>query len=168
MNKLTFKEIPKTDEEQLRRLITNMYNETPPEFIIPYEEWELKKLFDKTYFFLYGAYDGETLAGIAQLCVLEDMLKEIKEKLNIVEGKVCELGGCLVLKKYRGQAIQSTFLKMRYDLAKKLGYNYITATAHPENTVSTKNIENAGLKFEKQTLICGNFLRNIYCKKLFG
>ena len=106
MNNLTYKEINKEDEKQLRDLIKIVLDGLEnPQFFIPYEKWELEQIFDKSYAPLHGAYDGEKLVGMAQLYVKEDFLKEYKEILGLQSFRVCELGGNLVLSEYRGNGI---------------------------------------------------------------
>ncbi len=62
MNNLTYKEINKEDEKQLRDLIKIVLDGLEnPQFFIPYEKWELEQIFDKSYAPLHGAYDGEKL-----------------------------------------------------------------------------------------------------------
>ena len=165
MVELIYKKIDRKDENQLRKLIADVLAETPAEFFIPYEEWELNSLFDESYAPLYGAYDGDILAGSAQLYVQQKMLQEYKEELGLADKKVCELGGNLVSKDYRGRGIQYRLMELQYDLAKKLGFDYIMTMAHPENTASLKNIQKLGLKFVKQTRLSNGFLRDIYCSE---
>ena len=165
MIKLTYKKIEQKDEDQLRKLIADVLSETPDEFFIPYEQWELNSLFDESYAPLYGAYDGDILAGSAQLYVQQEMLQEYKEELGLADKKVCELGGNLVSKDYRGRGIQYKLMKMQCGLARELGFDYIMTMAHPENTASLKNIQKLGLTFVKQTRLSNGFLRDLYCSE---
>ena len=167
MNELVYKEISQSDEEQVRKLINIVLWELErKEFFIPYEEWELKKLFDKDYAPLHGCYDGDKLVGMAQLYVDQKMLKEFKEVLGIEEYKVCELGGDLVLPEYRGKGIMGKLIKMQYELAKKLDFDYIISMAHPDNIGSNKALKRVGLEYIKTDTVANGHLRDIYCKKL--
>ena len=137
MNNLTYKEINKEDEKQLRDLIKIVLDGLEnPQFFIPYEKWELEQIFDKSYAPLHGAYDGEKLVGMAQLYVKEDFLKEYKEILGLQSFRVCELGGNLVLPEYRGKGIMYALIKLQAELAKDMGFDYVISMAHPENFVS--------------------------------
>lgn len=103
MSNLTYKEIEKKDEKQLRDLIKIILEGLEnPQFFIPYEDWELEQLYDKSYAPLHGAYDDEKLVGMAQLYIRQEFLQEYIDILGLNGYKVCELGGNLVLPEYRG------------------------------------------------------------------
>ena len=165
---LTYKKIPKTDKEQLFNLINSVLSTIENhEYFIPYEDWELKSMFDeKKYAPLYGAYDNNKLVGMAQLYVSQDMLNDFKKEFQLTDYNVCELGGNLVLKEYRGLGITTTLQKMELELAKKLGFDYIISMAHPNNIGSCKTLERVGLKYIKTTTLSNGFLRNLYILKL--
>lgn len=164
---LVYKEIEKKDEAQLRNLIkTVLEGLENPEFFIPYEEWELEQLYDKTYAPLHGAYDGEKLVGMAQLYIRQDFLKEYIEVLGLEGYKVCELGGNLVLPEYQGQGIMYQLIQLQAKLAKEMGFDYIISMAHPENIGSKKTLMKLGLNYIKTTTVNGNFLRDIFMMKL--
>ncbi len=70
MSNLIYKEIEKKDEKQLKNLIKIVLEGLEnPHFFIPYADWELEQLYDKSYAPLHGAYDGEKLVGMAQLYI---------------------------------------------------------------------------------------------------
>lgn len=47
-------------------------------------------MFDENnYGFLYGAYDGEKLVGMAQLYVSQEMLEDFKKEYNLLNFKLC-------------------------------------------------------------------------------
>jgi len=164
---IEYKKIDKKDEQQVRDLINTVISGLEKkEFFIPYEEWELKRLFDEEYAPLHGAYDGDKLVGMAQLYIDQEMLKEFKEVLKIADYKVCELGGNLVLSEYRGMGITSNLQKMQYELGKELGFDYIISMAHPENIGSLKTLRKIGLEYVKTTSVANGHLRDIYCKKV--
>lgn len=167
MNNLTYKEINKEDEKQLRDLIKIVLDGLEnPQFFIPYEKWELEQIFDKSYAPLHGAYDGEKLVGMAQLYVKEDFLKEYKEILGLQSFRVCELGGNLVLPEYRGKGIMYALIKLQAELAKDMGFDYVISMAHPENLGSKKSLMKLGLEYVKTTKVNNGFLRDIFMMKL--
>ena len=93
MAEIIFKKISKEDDNQLRYVIDAVLGGLErPEFFIPYDEWEINKMFEEDYAPLLGGYDGNKLVAMAQLYVDQDMLKEFKEVLGIADKKVCELG----------------------------------------------------------------------------
>ena len=80
---LIYKEIEKKDEKQLRGLIKTVLESLEnPQFFIPYADWELEQLYDKSYAPLHGAYDGDKLVGMAQLYIRQDFLynRKVMEK----------------------------------------------------------------------------------------
>ena len=165
---LVYKKIEEKDKDQLFRLIDTVIGGLPnPEFFIPYEQWEFDSMFDEVnYAPLYGAYDGDKLAGMAQLYVSQDMLKDFKEEFGLMDYTVCELGGNLVLSEYRGQGITTKLQTMEIELAKEFGFDYIISMAHPDNVGSCKTLERVGLEFVKETRLSNGFLRKLYMKKL--
>lgn len=165
---LIYKKIIEKDKDQLLNLINTVLNDLEdPSYFIPYEDWELNSMFDEeNYAPLYGAYDNNKLVGMAQLYVSQDMLSDFKKEFKLTDYQVCELGGNLVLKEYRGLGITTTLQKMELELAKKLGFDYIISMAHPNNIGSSKTLERVGLKYIKTTTLSNGFLRNLYMLKL--
>ena len=165
---LVYKKIEEKDKEQLFKLIDIVLTGLPDQsHFIPYEQWELESMFDDVnYAPLYGAYDGDKLIGMAQLYVSQDMLKDFKDEFDLIQYKVCELGGNLVLPEYRGRGITTKLQTMEIQLAKDLGFDYIISMAHPDNIGSCKTLEKIGLDFVKETTLSNGFLRKLYMKKL--
>jgi RimJ/RimL family protein N-acetyltransferase len=163
-----YKKIERKDQEQLFHLIdTVLGGLEDPSYFIPYEQWELDSMFDdKNYAPLYGAYDGDKLVGMAQLYVSQEMLADFKREFGLTDYKVCELGGNLVLKEYRGYGITTCLQKLELELAKKLNFDYIISMAHPNNIGSCKTLEKVGLEFVKETTLSNGFLRKLYMLKL--
>ena len=166
---LEYKKVGRNDREQLLKLIDVVLNGLEnPEYFIPYEEWEIESMFDyENYAPLLGAYDGNKLVGMAQLYVSQEMLKGFKEDFNLVEYKVAELGGNLVLPEYRGLGITTTLQKMLVEVARERKFDYLISMAHPDNIGSLKTLEKVGLKFVKEMNVTGSgFLRSLYMMKL--
>ena len=167
MSDLIYKEIEKKDEKQLRDLIKIVLGGLEnSQFFIPYADWELEQLYDKSYAPLHGAYDGEKLVGMAQLYIREDFLEEYINLLGLKGYKVCELGGNLVLPEYRGQGIMYELIKLQAKLAKDMEFDYIISMAHPENIGSKKTLMKLGLEYVKTTTVNETFLRDIFMMKL--
>ena len=165
---LVYKKIEEKDKEQLFELIKNVIEGLEKEaYFIPYEQWEYDSMFDEeNYAPIYGAYDGDTLAGMAQLYVSQDMLADFKKDFELTEYSVCELGGNLVLPEYRGMGITTKLQTMLLEIAKKREFDYIISMAHPDNIGSCKTLERVGLQFIKTTTLSNGFLRNLYMLKL--
>lgn len=165
---LVYKKIEEKDKEQLFKLIETVLGGLEnPEYFIPYEQWEYESMFDEeNYAPLYGAFDGEKLAGMAQLYVSQDMLADFKKEFELEEFSVCELGGNLVLPEYRGLGITTKLQTIELELAKDLGFDYIISMAHPDNIGSCKTLERVGLNFVRETRLSNGFLRKLYMLKL--
>ena len=163
---IIFKTIPKEDEGQLRKLITDVMNSLEREdFFIPYDEQEIQELFNEDIALLLGAYDGNKLVAMAQLYIDPKMLIEVKTILGIEDKLVCELGGNMVLPEYRGNNLMYKMQSILYEKSKSMGFEYITSMAHPDNIASCKSIQKTGLIFYKTENISNEYLRNIYIKK---
>ena len=164
---ITYKEIPPQDEAQVRNLISKVLGELErPEFFIPYAEWELNSLFDKSYALLDGAYVGDKLVGMAQLYLQQEMLNEFKDVLGLREYKVCELGGNLVLKEYRGHGIMYHMIRKQLEDARRLQFDYVISMAHPDNAASLKSLKKLGLEFMKNATVSNGHEREIVGMKL--
>ncbi len=135
------------------------------EFFMPFTQQEIEELFGENQAIHMGAYDGETLVGVAQLYLNESYVKEIKEIIGLQDKKVIELGGYLVLEEYRNQGIMKKLESLLIEKAKKLDYEYIVITVHPENIASNKAVEFTGANLAK-TAVLGEYLRNIYVLEL--
>lgn len=163
MSQLTFRPINPEEKSQVISLIDRVIGSLDnPEFFIPYEDWELEKLFDQDYAPLNGAFDDDQLVGMSQLYVQQDMLAEYIDLLELQGKKVCELGGALVLPAYRNRGIMTALLKKQVELAKEKGFEVVISMAHPENIASNRALQKVGLKLVKETEVNGGFVRKIY------
>ena len=163
MLNLTFKEIPATDEQQVRELIKHVLGGLKEkDFFIPYEEWEYRSFFDPSYGLIHGAYDKETLVGISQLYYSEAIISEAKNILGISEYGCGELGGNLVLPDYRGHGIMYTLGKLQIKLAKESGDRFVFALAHPDNIGSKKSLDKIGFTLQKTQATSSGYLRDFF------
>lgn len=159
---IEYKKISKEDKNKSIALVNTVLDSLErKEFFIPFSEEEIEELFDENKTINVGAYDDERLVGTAQLYLDETYVKEIKEKLDLQSDKVIEMGGYLVLEEYRNQGIMKKLETLLIEEAKKLGYEYIVITVHPENIASNKATEFTGAKLLK-TVELGEYLRNIW------
>lgn len=159
---IEYKKITKEDKnkwiELMKKVLENLERK---EFFIPFNEAEIEELFEVNQAVHMGAYDEEKLVGACTLYLDESYVRDIKKELNLQSDKVIELGGYLVLEKYRKQGIMKKLEMLLIEEAKKLGYEYIAVTAHPENIASNKVIEFSRAKLLKTTKL-GEYLRNIW------
>lgn len=159
---IEYKKIPIEDKNQLKTLIDTVYNSLErKEFFMPFTEEEIDDIFDENKVINMGAYDEEKLVGTAQLYLEETCVKKIKQEIKLQSNKVIELGGYLVLEKYRNQGIMKMLETILIEKAKKLDYEFIVITVHPENIFSNKATEFTGARLVK-TAHLGEYLRNVY------
>ena len=157
-----YKEITKKDKHKWIELVDVVLNHLErKDFFVPFTEDEKEQLFKKSEAINMGAYDGERLVGVAQLYLDETYVKQIKEELDLQKNKVVELGGYLVLEEYRNQGIMRKLEMLLIEKAKKLAYEFMVITVHPENIASNKVVELTGAKLVK-TMKLGEYLRNIW------
>lgn len=170
VKEITFRKLNEQDKDQVFSLIdTVLAGLENPDFFYPFEQWELDSMFDDVnYAHLYGAFDGKKLVGMCQLYVSANIpgLSDLCKEFDLSENKCCELGGCLVLPEYRGQGIATTLSTLEYDLAKKLDYDYIISTTHPNNLSAAKTLEKTKLELVKVTTLSNGYTRKVYLKKL--
>lgn len=163
---VVYKKIYDKDKNQVFNLIEEVLDGLErKEFFIPYEEWEYERFFDDSYAYLHGTYVNNKLVGIAQLYCEKEMMEEYNFMLNNNE-KACELGGNLVLSRFREKGITCELMKMQIEVAKNNGFNCVFSKAHPDNLASIRVITKLDLKFVDVCSIDGKYLRNIYMKKL--
>ena len=165
--KLTYKKVPESDRQQLLDLIDTVIKGLHnSDYFVPYAQWELDSMFDEVnYAYLYGAYDGDKLVGMMQLYVSQKMVADMKEACGLSEYKVCELGGALILREYRGLGVAVHLGLMLWNLAKELGFDYMIAAAHPDNKSSWKTLDRVSDCLKEVTLPDGS-LRKLYVRKL--
>ncbi len=168
MEEFRYKRINKNDENQVRYLVDVVFkNLERNDFLIPWTEEQMNRFFDEDYSFLYGAYDNNKLVGMCQIFTEKDIEEEYYDILNIDKSKrISELGGFLVLPEYRNKGIMTELSKRSYDLAKKLDFDYIISTVHPENIVSNRIIQKLDFKLHSVLETQSGFLRNLYWKRL--
>lgn len=97
------------------------------------------------------------------------MVNDYYDVLNIEKtSKLCELGGALVSvePRYRNKGIMTSLSKKLCEVASQEGYDYIIATAHPDNIASNKILPKLEMKLFSTITTSSGYLRNVYCKDL--
>ncbi len=168
MRDFIFKEIPKDDEKQVSDLVSTVFKNLEREdFLIPWTKEQMNRFFDNNYSFLLGAYDGNKLVAMCQIFTQKEIEEEYYDILNISKSKtICELGGFLVLPEYHNKGIMTKLSEDTYDLVKKLNFDYVISTIHPENIASNKIVQKLGFLLYTTLTTQSGFLRNLYWKKL--
>ena len=143
-NKIIYREVQNSDSTQFYNLLNEITEDLKAkgksEFFIPPQTF-FDNLFDENYVHNIGAFSGKKMVGIVSLCFNQENVQNYKEKIGIMDKKVCELGNALILPEYRGKGIIQILNQMIIDLAKKLKYEVAVATVHPDNISSKKALE---------------------------
>lgn len=165
---ITYKKILSKDNEQVKKLIKIVLNELEnKDFFIPIAEDELKDIYNDEVCILYGAYDKDKLVAIAKLDLNDQYdVAELKQLLNIEKYQVAELGRYLCLPEYRRKGIMKNLQKLLISEAKKLNYDYLVVTAHPQNIASNKTILKEEFELKITKMLSKGFYRNIYLKDI--
>lgn len=80
--------------------------------------------------------------------------------------KVAIMDTAAVRSGYRGMKFQYKLMQMAEEDLRKMGYQYLMCTVHPENTYSLNNVKNQGYELLAQKEKYGGVLRCILCKEL--
>lgn len=159
---IEYKKISISDKDKLDYLIKNVINNLErKEFFIPFDSVKLNNMFNEDKIIVYGAYDNDILVGMATLYIDNSYFNNLLEIINIESDKIAELGGYLVLSDYRNKGIMKHLQNLLIEEAKKLNYEYIILTVHPENIPSNKVVSKIGAEIVKTSTL-GDYLRNIY------
>ncbi len=141
-------------------------NITNPKWFIPLDPSNIDNIFDLNICNIYGIFDNDKLLAISGLFWDESDYQDIKQLLNIQNAKVAEIAECITIPQARGNNYMLKLNQLLVQKAKELGYQYLIATAHPDNIASNKSLQNLGMTSNKQFYRYDKFLRNIYCIKL--
>lgn len=164
---MEIKQLTKEFQNQLNTLVkTTIQNMTNPDWLIALTDEEIDNIFDNKNAVIYGMVEEKKLLAMSGLFFDESDFLEIIKLLKIENCKVAEIAECMTFPKYRGN---NYMLKINLSLlqkARKLGFEYVIATAHPDNIASNKSLQKLGLKCYGQIFRYGKFLRNYYMLKL--
>ena len=163
---IKYKKIDIQYKDDLIELIKIVLNDLErKEFFMPFTDEDIEEMFDENKTIAFGAFDNDKLVGTAQLYLQQDCIKNIKNEIDLNNDRVAELGGYLVLKEYRNKGIMKELESILIKEAKRIRYEYLVITVHPDNIPSNKVTESIGAKIVK-TVYLGEYLRNIYLLKL--
>ena len=135
-----------------------------PEWFMPFSEENMLHTFDEgNTLVVYGAFvDGE-LACISLFDTNEEEFKELSVACKANPNKKgAELGGSMVLPKFRGQNLMLDVNNKLLDVAKEMGIDYFVATVHPDNAPSNRSVQKMGMQFKTVITRAGGYLRNVY------
>ena len=154
-------------QNQLRVLVkTTIQNLINPEWLIALTDNEIDNIFENKNVLLYGAFENEKLLAISGLFFDESDYIDIVKLLGIENKKVAEIAECMTFPEYRGNNYMLKINRVIIEKAKKLGVEYLIATAHPDNIASNTSLTKLGMKYSGQMQRYGKYLRNYYVMKI--
>ncbi len=112
---------------------------------------------------VYGCFiDGE-LAGVSLFDYDKEQCAWLSKAVNADPAKWgAEVGGSIVLPKFRGQNIMFEINDIIKKKAKEMGVDYFVATAHPDNIASNSSLKKLGLEYKTILTKANGSLRNVY------
>ena len=151
---------------QLKDLISTVKKDVDPSKLIIIPQDQIDTIFDSDTTIIYGVVQQNNLLAMSGLFWDESDYLDIKHLLNIPHTKVAEIAECLVLPQARGNNYMLKLNQQLLSKAKQLGFEYVIATAHPDNIPSHTSLIKLGMTVGKQFYRYGKYLRNIYYIKL--
>ncbi len=140
-----------------------MQNLTNSSWFMPFSEENLENAFDeKSSLTIYGAFVDGVLAGVSLIDTNKDEFNELAVKLGVQNLNGAELGGSMVLPEYRGKNLMNKINAELIDYAKKVGLDYLVATAHPDNIASNSSLKKLGMENKLKVIRTGGYERNVY------
>ncbi len=139
-----------------------------PDWFHPFSKESIERfLGENSTHVVYGCFiDGE-LAGVSLYDYDKEQCAWLSKACNMPESeKGAELGGSVVLPKFRGENIMFDINEILKEEGKKQGLDYFVATAHPDNIASNKNIQKQGFQLITTGINPNGIIRNIYLLKL--
>jgi RimJ/RimL family protein N-acetyltransferase len=127
---------------------------------------EIDNVFENKNVLLYGIIENEKLLSISGLFSDESDFLDIKKLCDIENSKVAEIAECMTLPEARGNNFMLKINNYLLKHAKDIGYEYLIATAHPDNTASNHSLQKLGMICKGQFYRYGKYLRNYYLMKI--
>ncbi|MBQ7036178.1 MAG: GNAT family N-acetyltransferase [Clostridia bacterium] len=135
-----------------------------PDWFMPLSDELLKTMFlPESTFVVHGCFvDGE-LAGVSLYDTCYEEIEEVAKAAGApLTKKGAELGISMVLPKFRGQNMMYKLNSSLVEAAKEKGFDYLLATAHPDNLPSNASIRKLGMEYKKTIIRQGHYERNVY------
>ncbi len=149
--------------------INNVIRETieNPLWFMPFSCENLENTFaDGSTLTVYGAEVNGKIACVSIYDTDENEWGELALALGVESGKIAELGGSMTLPEFRGRNLMQKVNQKLLEVAKQNGFEYLVATAHPDNIASNKSLQKIGMECKAQIIRAGKYLRNVYIIKL--
>ena len=164
---MEIKPLTKYFHNQLRELVkTTVKNLENKEWLITLTDKELDIIFENKNALIYGATENEKLLAISGLFFDESDFIDILKLLNIENKKVAEIAECMTFPEFRGNNYMLKINLKLVEKAKELGFEYLIATAHPDNIASNTSLKKLKMTCSGQIYRYGKYLRNYYVLKI--
>ena len=165
----TIKKLTKQNTDAVKNLtkviVKNLSN---PNMFMPFTDDAIDSMFNAdSSLNAYGAFCKGTLAAMSLYDTNYLEFEELLEPIGLDKTKrIAELGVCMTLPEYRGNNLMYLINTKILKIAKQNGFEYIVATAHPDNTPSNTSLKKLGMQCGATITRAGHYLRNVYSIKI--
>ncbi|GGA08950.1 hypothetical protein GCM10008018_63230 [Paenibacillus marchantiophytorum] len=154
---------------QVQELMMDVVSRLPSEALYAMDRIEALYAYLEQDSEIYGVYEADKLVAFTMLAFPAFSESNLGREFGVPESdlaKVASLEGSIVHESVRGRGLQRHFHARREQLSREKGMKYLYATVHPDNAVSRRNLEAAGLTVQFSRLMYGGLPRLCYAKKL--
>lgn len=145
-------------------VVSSMEN---PNWLISLTRDELENIFNNKTAIVYGMInDDNKLISVSGLFFDESDFIDITKILKIDKFKVGEISESMTIPQARGNNYMLEINNVILKEAKSMGFEYLIATADPENIASNKSLTKLGMECICQINRYGKYLRNCYMIKI--
>lgn len=164
---MEIRRLEQKDYEAFKALIeTVVENLEVKEWLIVPTSGEMTNLLKDNKAEFWGMFDAGVLLSISCLSFDDDDFAEIIKLLKIENHKVAEISECMTLPIARGNNFMLKINKQIVKIAKDKGFDYLIATAHPDNIASNSSLKKLGMTVGGKFYRYGSHLRNYFVMKL--
>ena len=161
-----------SDAESIRNVIDTVYEK------MEHKEWYMTDNAEYTYHLLAdGAGMGylaikeqsQEIAGVFMVEFPGDTEENMGNDIGLTKEqrlRTAHMDSAAVLPKYRGYHLQYRLMQAAEQDLRKMGYEYLMCTVHPENHFSKANVLKQGYQVMVTKEKYGGYLREVLCKKL--
>ena len=164
---MEIRKLEQKDHGQLKELIDAVVDDLKvKDWLIAPTKEEIESVFENNNVEFWGVFDGDTLLSISCLSFDNDDFSEIVKACGIENLKVAEIAECMTLPFARGNNLTLQINQKLVQVAKSMGFDYLVATAHPDNIASNISLQKLGMTSSTQIHRYGTHLRNCFVMKL--
>lgn len=164
---MEIKKLEKSCHEEFKYLIKIVVENLPKkEWLITPTNEELENIFENERIDYWGVFDNGKLVAISSLSFDKTDFFEIVKLLGLEQNKVAEIAECMTLQEARGNNYMFKINNVLVKRAKEMGFEYLIATAHPDNIASNSSLKKLGMKVAGQFYRYGKYYRNYLVMKI--